>query len=75
MVALGELSKEDQEAQAGPSVLDMDPEAQVVTSQELLILNVNEIRKATVFVNVTGLFNFHPYPLFYQYHSELAYRR
>ena len=64
MVALGELSKEDQEAQAGPSVLDMDPEAQV--------LDVNESRKATVMSYLFGLFNCHHHPLFFKYlHSEL----
>ena len=30
MIGLGELGQEDLEAQAGPSVLDMDPEAQAV---------------------------------------------
>ena len=30
MIALGDLSKEDEEAQGGPSVLDMDKEAQAL---------------------------------------------
>lgn len=30
MLGLGELSRDDLEAQAGPSVLDLDPEAQAV---------------------------------------------